>query len=250
MFSRFIKWLNFDRLKLGTADQWDEWETEYQKQAPTRYWLTHRLPYLTWYPVKWKYDTVRDWVRYRVRPYHIVNTGLPPQYYDTDTIILHANFNLLKDFVEKEKASMHRWCTPDAKLKSSISLPPKRDKINPLDGIKYLEWETTLDAPEDPADANPSQAEAAREILELYTWWVFDRPSRTEIEPPEQPEQEGKNTLSFMHRFSAEYRKKYPEYHAAFTQWSIDRSKQENEWDEEDTEMLIRLIKIRKSLWT
>jgi len=249
MFSRFTKWLNFDRLKLGTADQWNEWETEYQKQAPIRYWLTHKLPHLTWYPIKWKYDKVRDWVRYRIRPYHIIDTGLPPRYYDTDTLLLHANFNLLKDFVEKEKAHMYFWTTAEARQETRLGRLVRRKKPSPMDGIKYLEWETTLDAPEDPSDANPTQAATARETLELYTWWVFDRPNRAELTAPEAPEDDDSGR-SIMYRMSDVYRKKHPEYYAAFQKWCTDHSKQEQDWDDEDTEMLIRLIKIRKSLWT
>jgi len=250
MFSKFKKWLNYDRLALGTATQWDEWESEYQKQAPVRYWITHTMPDVCWRPLVWRYTAVKDWIRYRTKRYHIVDTGLKPGYYDTDMLILHANFNLLKKFVEVEKASLYRWCHSSEEKPSTLQkLTRRRRKINPLDGIKYLEWETTLDAPEDPSEANPSQAASAREILELYTWWEIVRPAREELLPPEEP-CDGDDRRSILYRMSDHHRQKYPDYHAAFRQWSNDHSKQEEEWNNEDTEMLIRLIKLRKSLWT
>lgn len=249
MLSKFKKWLNFDRLRMGTADEWHEWEQEFIKQAPIRYWITRKLPYLTWYPVKWKYEAVQDWLRYRVnRRYHIVDTGLNPGYYDTDTLILHTNFNLLKKFVEVEKASMYRFCHESGEeAQSSLNkLLGRRRVINPLNGIKYLEWEATLDT--DEQEPNPHQAAVAREVIELYTWWVFDRPAREELESPPEPECD--NNRSFMHRMTDAYRKKHPEYYADFQQWCKDHREQEERWEEEDTEMLIRLVKIRKSLWT
>jgi hypothetical protein len=250
MFCKFNEWFNFNRLKLGSADEWAEWDDNFRKKAPIRHWLTHRLPYLTWYPVKWKYDVARDWVRYRRKKYHIIDTGLTPGYYDKDTLLLHANFSLLKNFVEIEKASMHRWSHASTEKETLLGFIPKRKKIDPLNGIKYLEWETTLDVPDEDGNSNPEQAAHAREILELYTWWVFDRPNRVELESPEAPADDVEHTRSFMYRMSTAYREKYPEYHAAFSQWCVAHSKQEEDWAEEDTEMLIRLIKVRKSLWT
>jgi hypothetical protein len=44
------------------------------------------------------------WVRHRtVDKYHVVRTGLEPGYYDKDTQMIHACFNLLVEFVDREQ---------------------------------------------------------------------------------------------------------------------------------------------------
>jgi hypothetical protein len=88
---------------------WDAWHTKAKAEHPLQYFFTETIP------VKWgrccrRVCDVKYWFLYRFHPrhhYNIVRTGLPPGYYDKDVLLLHACFNLLKDFVEREKPFDH-----------------------------------------------------------------------------------------------------------------------------------------------
>lgn len=59
--------------------------------------LRYRVPFKYGFSIYW-------YIRYRLfDKYHIVKTDLEPNYYDTDTRLIHASFSLLVDFIEKEK---------------------------------------------------------------------------------------------------------------------------------------------------
>ena len=167
------------------------------------------------------------------------------RYYDTDTKMLFANFQLLVDYVEIECAGMYKICTKNPpfttwsqKAKSMIDfipglckvLPPSR---NALQGLFYLKWEQSL------GDNSPSQAKAAQEIFELYKFWVRTRPNR--INPWNLP---------------AEMRDEHPIQNG---QWVISKKYSralhkaqalEDKYNREDNRMLIRLINIRHCMWT
>jgi hypothetical protein len=52
---------------------------------------------------------IKWWILHRIWPsnkYHIVNTGLPPGYYDADTRLLHSCFSILCDYYEREAPSI------------------------------------------------------------------------------------------------------------------------------------------------
>lgn len=200
------------------------------------------------YNVERHYNSVIDWVRYRTtRRYHIVNTGLEPGYYDTDDRMLHANFNLLVDFVEIEKAWMNTW-TDNSKY-SELSWFDKKFRRfrSSEDGVAYLTWEITQSSLE-------HQSEAAKEILELYTWWKVTRPSRPDpfVEAGYNEVFKDQDLLGedrFVKDETGEYYTMKPfskKEHAVFKKVT----KIENKYNKEDEQMLIRLLKIRRSLWT
>jgi len=204
-------------------------------------------------PVKWKYDKIHDWVRYRTYDkYHIIDTGLTPSYYDATTQMLHVNFNILKEFVEVEQAwSKYHW---SGEYRETASWWEKHVPFyrriytfrRPDLGIEHFEWAATLDDPSlPPHERSDQQASDAREVLALYKWWTETRPARKEFEHPEFDHQ-GMGVLGSLDEDfnrNAEDYKRYLE--------SIDRSSTlEEDWNKEDEEMLIRLIKIRRSLWT
>lgn len=79
-------------------------------------------------------------------------------------------------------------------------------------GIAYIDWEISL------GDESPSQAQSAKEIKELYLWWKHERPNRID---PWSDEYNGDDPLTL-----------------------------ETEQYQEDTAMLVRLINVRRDLWT
>lgn len=235
-----------------SADSWQLFAKEFRKEAPVRYYITKTFHRKYILPVIWKCDSIRHWVRYRTwDKYHVLQTGLEPGYYSVSNIMLHSNFNLLKNFVEQEQAwSKYMWSEERVKNASwfekympfyFIFKPFCRPDL----GIQHFEWAATLDDPSLPVyDRAESQAIAAREVLVLYKWWVDIRPSRVEITylPPHNDD----GSLSVFNR---------PINHASkAVQDYIENQKniteQADNWDNEDESMLFRLIKIRDSLWS
>lgn len=236
-----------------TSKGWRLFNKEYEERAPIRYWFEHTFKYSTLMPVKWKYEKIHDWIRYRTYDrYHIVDTGLEPSYYDPTTVILHVNFNILKEFVEVEQAwSKYLW---SGEYKETASWCEKHmpfyRRVYPFRrpdlGVKHFEWAATLDDPAlPPHERCDHQAVAAREILVLYKWWVEDRPARKEIEHVSHDDQ----GLGMMSSLDDDFDREAPDFKAHVA--SMDAaSKQEEDWNTEDEEMLVRLIRIRRSLWT
>ncbi len=78
--------------------------------TPIRYWLHNDAASLLIWPWSMRIARVNDWIRYRTyNRYHVVKTGMEPGYVDVTERMLHVNFNMLKDFVEIEKAHMWKW---------------------------------------------------------------------------------------------------------------------------------------------
>jgi hypothetical protein len=172
-------------------------------------------------------------IKYRTtHRYNILHTGLKPDYHDLDRRILHGIFNELVNYVECDKAWLN-VVFGDNKGKRGLFERYRSAE----QGIEYLNWEIALEE-----DYNKSQSEVAKETLVLYKWWKEVYLTRKDID-----EESG----------LSEYYSRFPqrdwcslkldeEYKAL-----IDKSRQiEMDRDIEETEMLIRLINIRKSLWT
>lgn len=241
---KFKRWLKFEPPWALSGHGWKDFNAEFKREAPIRFWFHRRFKHIFIYPIKWKYEAMTSWIRYRTtEKYHIVDTGLTPSYYDADTIILNVNFNILKEFVECELACRQRW---DSDIVESLveRYMPFYGVFFPFRcpelGLKHLAWEATLDSPLLPLHQRcDRQAVSAREILALYKWWVEDRPARIEICRP-NTNVDMLDSLEDINEPMDDGYRKYIE----------DQNRQSTEWDAEDTDMLVRLIKIRRSLWT
>lgn len=229
-----------------SGDGWNLFNKEFKETAPIRYWFHRDFRRKFVLPIKWKFDAISDWIRYRTYDkYHVINTGLPHGYADKDTLMLHVNFNLLKDYVEVEIAMREWWSSDEVKSWAVKHLPfyiRFMDFRRPDCGLKHLEWASKLDDPSLPVhERSPQQAEYAREISKLYKWWVEDRPARKEIEIRSLRDITSDDLFSDVTG--------HPEYSDYLIE--IDQlHKQEESWHNEDEEMLIRLIKIRRGLWS
>jgi hypothetical protein len=253
-FAKFRSWLNFYPPGALSSKGWRLFRREFKQKAPIRYWLTNDFRRSVTLPIKWKKDAVLDWIRYRTYDrYHIVNTGLKPSYYDVSHQILHVNFNLLKDFVEVEQA-WRTWCWSDERREDKsinrfwpFSFFFRHKFRRPDIGLEHLRWAATLDDPAlPPHERCDHQAVAAREIMALYDWWVNKRPARKEIELPSYNDQGMDDILAC---FDDDFDRNAEDFKAH--REAMDRQNElEEEWKKEDEEMLIRLIKIRESLWT
>jgi hypothetical protein len=236
--ARFDYWScsQFANLIRGTTkppalgwDEWEVWRQESKTKHPYRYWVAEKvldfLQDIVNLPID-IYHTIEVYVRNRyIDKLHYLRTGLKKgEYYDLDHRILHGIFNELVIYVESELAH-----TMKAYPERNYKFIKGRCKQA---GLDYLNWAGQLKLnedygfnPDDEAYNKPTaQAIGSQKILELYNWWL-DRDYRVSPYDLFTKEKDGKYY----------YRK-------------IDEM--ENKYDEEDTEKLIELIKIRSSLWT
>lgn len=168
--------------------------------------------------------------------YHIVRTELKPGYYEIDTRMLYANFALLKIYVEVQCASMEFMFQKNSWF-DSLKYKFCRWKSTEL-GLKHLKWEMNPD--------NSNQYLIAAEVVALYDWWTNIRPNRKDIDFNRQNEIDEVDIEEIL---SGKFKNDNPELYKDYFENISDNHKLDEKWHEEDTEMLIRLIKIRRTLW-
>lgn len=173
---------------------------------------------------------------------HYLKTGLKPgNFYEFDHRILHGLFNELVDFVEIELALMSKWA--GAKDRKYLFNNGRCEKA----GLDYLDWAGNLRYDEDylANKKHPKygkltpQAISALKIRELYTWWKHIRPNR-----PNPMEVSGYSQLEYEDDEQL-FRKRNKKHRECLRQLE----KIEKDYEKEDTQMMINLIKIRKDLW-
>lgn len=253
--SRVLRWWSFNSPVTASWDGWEDFKTEFKAKAPIRFFLSETLP-RSIAPTLGRINRMRMWVRFRMVRYDKIDSGLGPGYYDKDTLLLHSAFNLLKDYVEIEQAWMHLICSKDSRkitwYENYVPFYSHYFFRSREYGLEHLKWECNLDNSSEEVheweiEANAHQAAAAREVRELYLWWVDAYLIRKEIEYPAEAEVLDGNGLSWM---SERFRAAHPVEDKILKQYSKDVQEQEERWEKEDTEMLVRLAKARGSLWT
>lgn len=184
--------------------------------------------------------SIFDWCKYRtIHKYHIIDTKLEPGYHDSDTLLMHAMFSILVDFVEIEKAWMYLICHTDRKKTLSWFDRKFREFRSPQDGLAYLNWEIT--------DTDDYQSISAQEILDLYIWWTVTRPQRIDAYVLAGYD----DTFNMSDLFtngvlSPTYTERTRKLKPVFKKVR----KIEEQYEKEDEKMLCRLVKIRRGLWT
>jgi hypothetical protein len=266
----FADWLRgTPKLKMGTSEEWDNWYKVAEKAHPIRYWIAEEgLDYLQKF-VYYIPDRLND-VRYYVNNRWISHSHAltahpqdirPGDWSDVGSRFLPCLFNELVDFVEIEQAWHHCMWSDDAKTKFNVPWYRKgwlrlRTWRCPAAGMEYLKWASTLTTEEflkegEKHKAEPTyQAKAAKEIIELYTWWTTTYRNR-----PDPYDASGWTAYCELSRmanggklnFSGD---KSPALKKASTKAHKLLRKIEAAYEKEDEQMMIRLIKIRGSLWT
>jgi len=162
-------------------------------------------------------------------------------YHDADYIMMFVMFQMVVNFIEIECGALlpnqcfetgwKKWFrrVSNLTLLHWFIMPPR----NALRGLFYLKWEMSL-------KDHPRQAQCAKELFLLYKFWKHTRPRREEpfaeaYTFTDEEEGIGKKFGGCSLRYSA------------FLKRSGDLEEQQ---DQEDQEMLVKLINIRRSLWT
>jgi hypothetical protein len=178
-------------------------------ESRLRWWIKHRLlsPKYLWQDLWWGF-LHRTFYRYNI----IRIKTLKPGYYDVDHRMLHANFQLLVDYVEREKPFDHiDWDTDEESRHVASEIRELYDWWKNKYPKRLLAYETIPD-------------EECPDLMEIWR-------KTGVVSSPEQNEN---------------MREKYPNYYRTLeTSWE-----QEKRWDKEEEDNLIRLMKIRQYLWT
>jgi hypothetical protein len=267
----FADWLRgTKKLSAGTAEEWDDWTTTAQMKHNFRYWLAeealgHIQDFVTW-PTRTLYD-----IKYYVNNRWVTRTNSltahakdikPGQWQDVGNRFLPCLFNELVDFVEIETAwSQIAWGEKEDTAKYN---PPFyasgwwrwRTWRCPQAGLDNLKWQSELIHNEEYCKDQPyymkptPQAVKALEILALYTWWTEVYPNRPDAydasgwtEYCEASRLSNGGKINWSSDKSPELKKQSSKAHKAL-------QKLEADYEKEDTDMMIRLIKVRHGLWT
>lgn len=267
---KFADWLRgTPKLKCGTSEEWDAWYAESAKAHPIRYWITEEgLDYLQKfvYYIPDKLNDVRYYINNRwVSRSHSLTAHArdirPGAWCDVGNRFLPCLFNELQDFVEIEQAWHHCIWSDEAKTKFDVPWYRSgwlrwRTWRCPEAGLEYLRWAETLTNAEFLDDdkkheAVPTyQAKAAKEIIELYTWWTTtyrNRPDAYEASGWTEYCEAARLANGGKLSFSSD---KTPELKKMSNVAMKKLRKIEAAYEKEDEAMMIRLIKIRQSLWT
>ncbi len=261
--SNFADWLRgTDKPGAATAKGWGQWRRTAKVAHPIRYWIAEEGLDLVQNAIYWPADKLND-IRYYINNRWVTRSHActahprdikPGSWSDVGNRFLPCLFNELVDFVEVETA-WHHVLWDEAERKKFE--PPwwRRGWLRwrawrcPAAGIAHLEWASTLTFVDKKGVERPTgQAVGAKEILDLYYWWKEERPNR-----PDPYEVTG-----WSEHCSKTYRKddplgeddETPKDRRNVSRMLKEISKLEKQYDQEDERMLIRLIKVRDSLWT
>jgi hypothetical protein len=254
-----------------TSEGWNEWERRAKAAYPIRWWLAEEgLDYLQ-NAVYWIPDSLYS-IKYYINNRWVTKTNSltassrdikPGSWCDVGNRFLPCLFNELQDFVEIELAwSNIAWDGNEARKKYQAPFWATgwfrwRTWRCPQAGLDNLKWQSELRHTVDEGweEGNPNigeltyQAKNALEILALYKWWTEVYPNR-----PDPHDAGGWTEYCDLKRaahngpfFGDD---KTPEMRE-MSRKALEKTREiEESYEKENEEMLIRLIKIRNSLWT
>jgi len=271
--SKFADWLRgTPKPKAETSEGWDSWQRLASKTYPVRYWIAEEaldaIQNFIWWPVD-KIYSVKYYVNNRwVTRTHTLTAhprDIPRgEWRDVGNRFLPCLFNELVEFVEVELAWWEIVWNSEKKKQYNAPFWGSgwfrwRVWRCPEAGLANLEWQRRLrwkkeEVGEDSTSLGEltPQAKNAEEIFTLYKWWKEVYPNRPDphdasgwSEYCERMRKEKGDGIRWIGVDS-----KNPET-KALGKSALDRCQEiEQEYNEEDEQMLIRLIKVRHALWT
>jgi hypothetical protein len=257
------------KLELGTSKEWREWEKAAKAAHPFRYHLVEEFIPSVQRILSLPYDKVMD-IKYTMLNKYVSKTHAltanpkhikPGSWCDLSERVLFCLFDELVEFVEVESAWKEVAFNSEDREKYNVprwglGIFRTRTWRSPEAGMSNLKWQSELKFDEDYCKGETyymeytPQAKAAQEIIALYNWWTIDYPKR--VEPME---------ASGWSEYCELVRSKtgcifdvVDQEDAQLREMSATAHKRlceiEEQYHLEDESMLIRLVKVRKSLWT
>jgi len=267
----FADWVRGTRkLKSGTSEEWSDWQDKAKGYNPVRFWIAEegldKLQDFVTYPIRKIYD-----VKYYINNRYVTRTHAltahprdikPGDWCDVGSRFLPCLFNELVDFVEVEQAWSHiAWGNKEDRAKYDAPFYASgwwrwRTWRCSQAGLDHLDWAMNLtdvewlDEDKKHLAKPTNQALTAKEIKELYTWWTVTYRNR-----PDPYEASGWSDYcdSLRGKFGDNWigrSSKEPSDVALREKAHKLLDEIEKAYEKEDEEMMIRLIKIRDSLWT
>jgi hypothetical protein len=268
--SKFADWLRgTKKLGAGTAEQWDEWTATAQMKHNFRYWLAEEGLDILQKIVYWPTDTLYS-IKYYINNRWVTRTHSltahsrdikPGQWCDVGNRFLPCLFNELQDFVEVELAWWHIAWDDEARKQFEAPWYARgwfrwRTWRSAECGLANLEWQRKLVHDDEYCKdekyyMKPTpQAVKAQEILDLYTWWTVtyrNRPDPYEVSgwtaACEAQREANGGKLSWNTPKDPVLKKAQNIAHKLL-------QKIEADYEKEDEQMMIRLIRVRHGLWT
>jgi hypothetical protein len=269
--SKFADWIRgTKKLSAGTSEEWDEWTTTAQMRHNFRYWLAEEGLDYAQKVVYWIPDTLYS-IKYYINNRWVTRTHSltahprdikPGEWRDVGNRFLPCLFNELQDFVEIELAWWHVvW---DEEGRKQFKSPwyatgwfRWRTWRSAECGLANLEWQRQLRWKEEEVGPDfkglnelTPQAVKAQEVLDLYTWWTVtyrNRPDPYEASgwtaACEAQREANGGKLSWSTPKDPVLKKQSDKAHKLL-------QKIEADYEKEDEQMMIRLIKVRHGLWT
>jgi hypothetical protein len=272
--TRFAEWIRgMVKPHALTSQGWDDWNNEAQRAHPVRYWIAEEALDAVQNFIHWPTDKLYE-IKYYINNRWVTRTHAltahprdikPGSWMDVGNRFLPCLFNELVDFVEIELAWHHiAWGDEEARAKYN---PPFwasgwfrwRTWRCAEAGLDSLEWQRRLTKGTDgwnkneaDADDPTPQAEKAQELLDLYNWWTQIYPNRPDVYDvsgwsklceQERAANGGKLSIGMLGNRDPALAKKFNVAHKII-------NKMEKDFEKEDEQMMIRLIKVRHGLWT
>lgn len=268
--SKFADWLRGTmKPEAETSEGWELWRIEAEKKYPYRYWLAEEgldiLQKTVMFIPDKIYSAKYAFINRFVTRTHTLTSNLSGwKWHEMDKRMLHCMFDELVNFVEVELAAANFRFDKEAREKHKVPFWGTgwfrtRTYRNALAGRDYLDWARKLKMDEtwglEPGDEDygelTSQAKSAQEVLELYLWWTLGRPLRKD------PYDESGWTEYCARRRSEKDNLVWNDWENRTEEDKAEGSaileklhEIEKKQEEEDEVMMIRLIKVRKYLWT
>lgn len=273
---KFADWLRGTKIiASGTSEEWSAWKRKAKSEHSIRYWLTEVCLDKIEKIVKYIPERIND-VRYYLnnrftsKTHALTSTLKRGQWHEFGERLLHCSFDSFVDFIEIETAWSH-LCWADKEERMKYNMPWWRGQWYtrwfmewrcPEAAVAHLEWEMTLHMDDEyipidhPDYGKPThQAHAAKEKWALYYWWKHVRQHRADVhdycgwsayceERRLAVVANGGDDSDYL------FCQDPPKDRERSRKILLDCDTLEKQYSDEDEEMLIRLIKLRESLWT
>lgn len=251
-------------------DEWDQWNQKAAAAHPIRFWIAEEgldkvQSFFRW-PVDQLY-AAKYWInnRFVTKTHTLTSTLNKGEWHEFETRMLHCMFDELVNFVEVEQAWNTIAWNKDSRVKYKAPWYASgwfrwRTWRSPEAGLEGLQWAANLvmdeewfGDPNHPDINKPThQAKTAAEVIELYQWWKVTRPARPDPHDAsgwtaicEKRRERHGNMSSFLSSENNTEQEKQEAKQALNLTTEI-----EERYHNEDEQMMIRLIKIRRGLWT
>lgn len=215
---RLSKFIPYETPYALSWSGWDDWKTENKSKYPIAFFLFEDAP--LWISCRWTW-----WI---INPYYHLKCK-----YFTKHHYIKIDVERFMGLTYKNDSALefYHWYDTDTKMLFGV-FQLLVDFVEKEEAGERIDWSQT-----------PQHQKVWDEIQELYTWWTEIRPKQWRENETPSMEDYGTSMRDFDDRAKS----------TAYKAWSKacdEKHKKEEELLNEDTEMLIRLITIRRWLWT